>query len=113
MIVDEDNNFDDFEHNEPRAVQQTNYKMSEYITIENELMKMNDLLERHIQDCKYIWETCIKRFAISDDCGILKNIDLKDFNDFMEFMKTQRCYRKITKTINLLERRKLFILTGY
>jgi hypothetical protein len=82
--------------------------MEELKIIEISIDRLEINMMKYTEDLKYIWETKIKPFVNSTDCNINFNHKFT-FDNFHEFMLTQKTYKFMLLAYNRLIEQRDFL----
>jgi hypothetical protein len=76
------------------------------------IQTLKNSMKKYIEDCTNMWEQEIVAFAKSSDCMIFTDAELsvKNYEDFIEFMKSQKPYKIMSVSLARFEERKDYIL---
>lgn len=85
----------------------------EYDTTYATLKGVIDTMNKYINDAIMIWNTEIVPFMNSNDCYVLDKLNNRDYNKFIEFMKTQKTYKLMTISKQRLEQRLDYLKNNF
>lgn len=87
-------------------------KQKELTKIDTSLRKIIQMMNKYIADADTIWENQIVPFLLSEDCLILENLRVHEYNKFRKFMRSQKVYRLMAVAQNRLIARRNYLLNN-